>query len=68
MSAGVVQLDSFSRLLKLLETWGGRDRITRFIQYVSRFLAFYLKESNADYAKRFETMQGHSALARKVFR
>jgi len=60
----------FSRILKYLEATAGRDKIVRLMQYGSRFLAWYLLINNnkSPVAKKLESLEAHSSMARKVFR
>jgi len=67
--AVTTQIDSYSKLLKYLETHNGRDKIVRLFQYGGRFLAWYMiNNGKADQAKKFQTLEESSSLARKVFR
>jgi len=57
------------KLLRFLETHNGRDKIVRLFQYGGRFLAWWMITTNrADQAKKFQTLEESSSLARKVFR
>jgi peroxin-11B len=50
--------------LKFLSSTAGRDKFYRTVQYLSRFLAYYLS-SNPDAAKRFQALSVAVGLGRK---
>ncbi|KAI8848330.1 peroxisomal biogenesis factor 11 [Chytridium lagenaria] len=56
-------------LVKFLSTTVGRDRINRFVQYFSRYLAWQLQNgTNKDLIEKLVKLQGAIGLTRKVMR
>jgi len=68
-SAGAAGLDNLTKLIRYLETHNGRDKIVRLFQYSARFISWSLINNNkAADAKKYQTLEETSSLARKVFR
>eukprot|EP00475_Leptophrys_vorax_P006668 TRINITY_DN14143_c0_g1_i1.p1 TRINITY_DN14143_c0_g1~~TRINITY_DN14143_c0_g1_i1.p1 ORF type:complete len:269 (+),score=85.05 TRINITY_DN14143_c0_g1_i1:70-876(+) len=64
-----------SKLIKFWDTWNGRDKTCRAIQYFAKFLAHYYQEkqkaTGADFkiiAGQYKALSGNLSLARKAFR
>jgi peroxin-11B len=57
-----------AKVVRLLETTAGRDKLARTFQYACKFQAWRLSESNPDLAKRLSAAEAHSSMARKLFR
>ncbi|KAG5368622.1 Peroxisomal membrane protein [Yarrowia sp. C11] len=70
MSVCLAQNPTVTRVVKLLETHVGRDKILRSIQYFSRFLTYYLfrKGYTKDTIDIFRKIQNQFSMARKLFR
>eukprot|EP01119_Soliformovum_irregulare_P005889 TRINITY_DN17631_c0_g1_i1.p1 TRINITY_DN17631_c0_g1~~TRINITY_DN17631_c0_g1_i1.p1 ORF type:complete len:229 (-),score=67.17 TRINITY_DN17631_c0_g1_i1:250-936(-) len=62
------QNETLLKVIKFLETHNGRDKLVRLMQYGSRFLAWFLLQSQPENAKKLSVLENHSSLARKVFR
>jgi peroxin-11B len=53
--------------IRYAATTVGRDKVYRFVQYLSRFLAYYLaqREDYKDLAKRLSSLKSSIGLSRK---
>jgi len=69
MSQALIASDNVNRLIKFLEGHAGRDKVVRLLQYASRFTGWWLiNNNNAEWGKRFQSVESTSSLARKYFR
>src|SRR5690606_5583572 len=66
--SAVIQGESLTKVVKLLETHNGRDKLVRLFQYGARFLGYYLKASYPEDSKELAVLEAQSSLARKMFR
>jgi len=65
----VTDNETLLKFIKFLDTYNGRDKIARFLQYSGRFLAWYLPTvNNQETAKKAAILENHCSLARKLFR
>jgi len=63
------QTEQFNKLLRFLESNAGRDKIARTLQFISKFLGWWLVvNGREDLAKRFTNLESSSSMARKLFR
>ncbi|KAJ3329128.1 Peroxisomal membrane protein PMP27 [Blyttiomyces sp. JEL0837] len=65
-----VEVNDYDHTVKFLSTTVGRDRINRFIQYFTRFVAWHLQRSGAekDLLDRLAKLQGSVGQTRKLMR
>jgi hypothetical protein len=69
MSKALGDSDQLLKLIKYLDTYNGRDKIVRFLQYGGKFLSWYLPLlDRAEDGKKAAIMESHCSMARKVFR
>lgn len=60
---------SISSIMSMIHTLDGRDKISKLLQYMSRFIAYYYVLNNqVDNAKRFNDMKSSISNSRKVYR